>query len=375
MLFDPSKTPLIDSAGFLKSIPVEVGPEIWKRATRVISSGLCDLQVNGFAGVDYNDPTLMPEEFEKSLFSMLGTGVTTCLPTIITGSEDWQTRCFKALELGCHASKLAQAMVPGYHLEGPFLNSEEGFRGCHSAEWITPGNWDHFERLQEAAGGRIILITVAPEIKGVLDLVPKLVEQGITVAIGHCNPSRDILLQAADAGVTLSTHLGNGVAQMLPKKDNPILGQLAEDRFSASFIADGFHQQPHVLGVYLRAKQSIRTILVTDGTAGSAALPGLYSLGTTTIERQPDGLINIYGTNTLAGSSAILSDCVANVVNWYGTPFDEVIRWSSEQPRSLIGLPESLLIGNPQSFVVWKMATKKPIVEKVHLGNWNLENS
>ena len=375
MIFDPSKPPLTDSAGLLKSVPVEAGPEIWKRATRVISSGLCDLQVNGFAGVDYNDPTLMPEEFEKSLFAMLRTGVTTCLPTVITGSEDWQIQCFHALEAGRNASKLAQAMIPGYHLEGPFLNPEEGFCGCHPTKWMRPATLDHFERLQEAAGGRITLVTVAPEIKGVLDLIPKLVEKGIAVAIGHCNPDRDTLLRAADAGVTLSTHLGNGIAQMLPKKDNPILGQLAEDRFSASFIADGFHQQPHVLGVYLRAKQSIRTILVTDGTAGSAALPGLYSLGTTTIERQPDGLINIYGTNTLAGSSAILSDCVANVVNWYGIPFDEVIRWSSEQPRSLIGLPESLLIGSPQSFVVWKMATKKPIVEKVHLGNWNLENS
>ena len=375
MIFDPSKPPLTDSAGLLKSVPVEAGPEIWKRATRVISSGLCDLQVNGFAGVDYNDPTLMPEEFEKSLFAMLRTGVTTCLPTVITGSEDWQIQCFHALEAGRNASKLAQAMIPGYHLEGPFLNPEEGFCGCHPTKWMRPATLDHFERLQEAAGGRITLVTVAPEIKGVLDLIPKWVEKGIAVAIGHCNPDRDTLLRAADAGVTLSTHLGNGIAQILPKKDNPILGQLAEDRFSASFIADGFHQQPHVLGVYLRAKQSIRTILVTDGTAGSAALPGLYSLGTTTIERQLDGLINIYGTNTLAGSSAILSDCVANVVNWYGTPFDEVIRWSSEQPRSLIGLPESLHIGSPQSFVVWKMATKKPIVEKVHLGNWNLENS
>ena len=116
MIFDPSKPPLTDSAGLLKSIPVEAGPEIWKRATKVISSGLCDLQVNGFAGVDYNDPTLMPEEFEKSLFSMLSTGVTTCLPTVITGSEDWQIQCFHALEEGRNASKLAQAMIPGYHL-------------------------------------------------------------------------------------------------------------------------------------------------------------------------------------------------------------------------------------------------------------------
>ena len=374
MIFDPSKPPLTDSAGLLKSIPVEAGPEIWKRDTRVISSGLCDLQVNGFAGVDYNDPTLMPEEFEKSLFAMLSTGVTTCLPTVITGSEDWQIQCFHALEAGRNASKLAQAMVPGYHLEGPFLNPEEGFCGCHPTKWMRSATWDHFERLQEAAGGRITLITVAPEIKGVLDLIPKWVEKGIAVAIGHCNPDRDTLLRAADAGATLSTHLGNGIAQMLPKTDNPILGQLAEDRFSASFIADGFHQQPHVLGVYLRAKQSIRTILVTDGTAGSASLPGSYSVGPIGIERQPEGMVYIHGTRILAGSSATLSGCLANVINWYGTPFDEAIRWASEQPRRLIGLPESLLVGKPKSQVVWKMETQKPVVERVHLGNWNLEN-
>ena len=374
MIFDPSKPPLTDSAGLLKSIPVEAGPEIWKRDTRVISSGLCDLQVNGFAGVDYNDPTLMPEEFEKSLFAMLSTGVTTCLPTVITGSEDWQIRCFHALEAGRNASKLAQAMVPGYHLEGPFLNPEEGFCGCHPTKWMRSATWDHFERLQEAAGGRITLITVAPEIKGVLDLIPKWVEKGIAVAIGHCNPDRDTLLRAADAGATLSTHLGNGIAQMLPKTDNPILGQLAEDRFSASFIADGFHQQPHVLGVYLRAKQSIRTILVTDGTAGSASLPGSYSVGPIGIERQPEGMVYIHGTRILAGSSATLSGCLANVINWYGTPFDEAIRWASEQPRRLIGLPESLLVGKPKSQVVWKMETQKPVVERVHFGNLNLEH-
>jgi len=374
MIFDPSKPPLTDSAGLLKSIPVEAGPEIWKRDTRVISSGLCDLQVNGFAGVDYNDPTLMPEEFEKSLFAMLSTGVTTCLPTVITGSEDWQIQCFHALEAGRNASKLAQAMVPGYHLEGPFLNPEEGFCGCHPTKWMRSATWDHFERLQEAAGGRITLITVAPEIKGVLDLIPKWVEKGIAVAIGHCNPDRDTLLRAADAGATLSTHLGNGIAQMLPKTDNPILGQLAEDRFSASFIADGFHQQPHVLGVYLRAKQSIRTILVTDGTAGSASLPGSYSVGPIVIERQPEGMVYIHGTRILAGSSATLSGCLANVINWYGTPFDEAIRWASEQPRRLIGLPESLLVGKPKSQVVWKMETQKPVVERVHFGKWNLEN-
>ncbi|MEO2044127.1 MAG: hypothetical protein ABGX43_05960, partial [Nitrospinaceae bacterium] len=135
-----------------------------------------------------------------------------------------------------------------------------------------------------------------------------------------------------------------------------------------------FHQQPHVLGVYLRAKQSIRTILVTDGTAGSAALPGRYSLGQVDIERQQEDIVYIPGTKMLAGSATTLSECVANVVDWYGAPFDEVIRWASEQPRRLIGLPESLFIGRPQSQVTWEMGLQKPIVEKVNLGNWKWEN-
>ncbi len=373
MLFDSSKPFEKNAQGLLKSLPVEAGPESWKGASRVVSSGLCDLQVNGFAGVDYNAPSMTQEAFEQSLFSILRTGVTTCLPTIITGSVDWQTRCFRALEAGRNASKLAQTMVPGYHLEGPFLNPEEGFRGCHPAKWMVPAKWDYFEQLQEAAGGRIRLITVAPEIKGVLELIPMWVEQGIAVAIGHCNPSREILLKAADAGATLSTHLGNSTAQMLPTKDNPILGQLAEDRFSASFIADGFHQKPHVLGVYLRAKKSTRTILVTDSTAGSAAPPGVYSLGPISIERQPEAVVYLPGTRNLAGSAATLSDCLANVVNWFGTPFDEAIRWASEQPRRLIGLPETQLIGDPLAQVVWKTEADNPLVTRVRLGTWNLE--
>jgi N-acetylglucosamine-6-phosphate deacetylase len=85
-------------------------------------------------------------------------------------------------------------------------------------------------------------------------------------------------------------------------------------------------------------------------------------------------MVYINGTRSLAGSAATLSGCLANVVNWYGTPFDEAICWASEKPRSLIGLPESLLVGELKSQVVWKMETQKPVVERVHLGNWNLEN-
>ena len=131
-----------------------------------------------------------------------------------------------------------------------------------------------FARVQDAAGGSIRLVTVAPEIEGVLPLIEKLVRDGILVALGHTAADTATIRKAVDAGASLSTHLGNGTAGALAKNNNPIMAQLGEDRLHASFIADGYHLSPEVLNVYLRAKQTQRTILVTDAMAGAAAPPG-----------------------------------------------------------------------------------------------------
>ena len=87
----------------------------------VNTKGLADLQVNGFAGVDFNSPGLSPESLQLALEAMLATGVTTCLPTVITESETHLQKCLSALEGARNSSPLAKTMVAGYHLEGPFL--------------------------------------------------------------------------------------------------------------------------------------------------------------------------------------------------------------------------------------------------------------
>ena len=203
------------------------------------TEGMLDLQVNGFAGVDYNNPNLDAEEYEHSLQQMLSTGVTACLPTLISATEDHLASCFNALEIGRWDSGIAQSMVLGYHLEGPFLSAELGYRGCHPPEAMCAGNIDFFDRLQEVAGGMIRMVTVAPEIEGVLPLIETLSSRGIIVSLGHTSAGLDLIQQATKAGAVLSTHLGNGTAKMLSKHDNPILAQLSDDRLSAGFIADG----------------------------------------------------------------------------------------------------------------------------------------
>ena len=370
MLINPSQVALLHDKGIRNDVSIDARRiDTGESSTGTwVSTGLCDLQINGFAGVDYNDPAITEEAIEASLLAMLATGVTCCLPTVITAPKAWQRDCFKALEAGRSASTLASHMIAGYHLEGPFLNPAPGYCGCHPATAMVAASWDYFQQLQDAANGMIRLITVAPEMPGVMALIPRWVDAGVTVAIGHSAADYTELCAAVDAGATLSTHLGNGMPATVAKSDNTILAQLSIDKLCASFIADDYHLQRHVLGVYLRAKQDSRTILVTDGTAASGAAAGRYTLGKVELERGAEPVVHIPGTRSLAGSATTLDVCIRHVVQWYGTPVDIATDWASDRPRELIGLPSSAVAGDTADWVWWCRKDDAVFVERVQLG-------
>ncbi len=280
------------------------------------SAGLVDLQVNGFAGVDFNSATITAAEVDRALEAMLATGVTTCLPTVITAYPDELAARFAALDAAVAASRLGPAMCPGYHLEGPFINPAPGYRGCHPFEAMTPADPALVPRLEAGLTRPILMVTIAPEIEGALPLIARLAGEGRVVALGHTAADFAQVEAAAAAGATLSTHLGNGSAPSLPKLANPIFAQLAEDRLMASFIADGIHLPPRALKAMLRAKGIERAILVTDAVAGAAARPGRYTLGSLAIERHDDGSVRLAGSTALAGAALLLDEAVRNVVAW-----------------------------------------------------------
>jgi N-acetylglucosamine-6-phosphate deacetylase len=197
---------------------------------------------------------------------------------------------------------------------------------------------DDFERRQEAADGRIVLVTLAPEVPGALPLVGHLVERGVRVSIGHSNASPEEIRRAVQAGATLSTHLGNGCAPNLARHPNLIWEQLAADALTACFIADGHHLPAATLKSMVRAKTPARTILVTDATAGAAAAAGRYGLGETEIERDTAGRVTVPGTSTLAGSALTLDRAVALTVRDTGLPLEEVVAMASTRPATYLGL-------------------------------------
>jgi N-acetylglucosamine-6-phosphate deacetylase len=282
----------------------------------VRSGGLFDLQVNGYAGVDFNDEAIGPDALDRALHAMLRDGVTACLPTVITAPGEVLAARLQALDRAVAKSRLGPAMVPGFHLEGPFLNPGDGYAGCHPPAAMIAPDPLLLERIAAPLARPILLITLAPEQDGAEALIRRACAMGTVVALGHTAASIEHVERAAAAGATLSTHLGNGLAQTLPKFDNPLMAQLADDRLSASFIADSIHIPRHALKVLIRAKGPQRSVLVTDGTAASRAPPGRYGFAGMTIERAADGSVRLPGRLTLAGSALTLDQAVRNLVAW-----------------------------------------------------------
>jgi N-acetylglucosamine-6-phosphate deacetylase len=300
------------------------------------SNGLFDLQVNGFAGVDFNAGRLEADLLDRAFTTMLETGVTTCLPTIITASPEDLAQRFAALDRAVSENRLGRMMAPGYHLEGPFLNPADGYAGCHPPKAMIAPDADLVFRLEADLSRPILLVTIAPELPGSEAFIRKLSAAGKIVAIGHSSADADTVAMAVEAGARMSTHLGNGVPQSLHKLDNTIFAQLAEEHLDASFIADGIHLPRPALKAMLRAKGIENSILVTDAVSAAGTRPGRYSFAGMDIEHGTDGSVRLPGSRSLAGSALTLDKAVANVVRWNLARSDEAIRMACDNPRALL---------------------------------------
>jgi len=300
--------------------------------------GLVDLQVNGFAGVDFNAPGGSPGRLRAAFDAIRATGVTRCLPTLITSPLDRFGQCARALV------RLDDPAIAGLHQEGPYISPEDGPRGAHPREHTSQASIDDFERRQEAADGQIVLVTLAPEVPGALGLIEHLASRGIRVAIGHTAASSQIIREAIAAGATLSTHLGNGCAAMLPRHPNVILDQLASDELWASFIVDGHHVPASAVKVFLRAKPLHRSILVTDAVAAAGCAPGAHRLAGTEVELGVDGRVSLPGTPFLAGSAVTMPVAIGNAVRFTGLAIDDVIGMASAVPASYLGISPAGLV-------------------------------
>jgi N-acetylglucosamine-6-phosphate deacetylase len=294
--------------------------------------GFFDLQVNGFAGVDFNDPGVSGEAIAEALERQRATGVTRCLPTLITSPLEEFTACARAVTASRHPA------VAGIHMEGPYISPEDGARGAHRRAHVVSASIDDFNRRQDVCRGDIRLVTLAPEVPGAIELIEHLVDEGVRVAVGHTAASPAQIGDAVKAGATLATHLGNGCAQMLPRHPNVIWELLAADEIHASLIVDGHHLPPSTVKAMMRAKGVARTILVTDAIAAAGRAPGTFAIGEVTCELSDDGRVSLPGTPYLAGSALTMDKAVQNSVRFAGVTLEEAAAMASSNPARFISL-------------------------------------
>ena len=223
-------------------------------------------------------------------------------------------------------------------MEGPYLSPDDGPRGAHPREHVIAASIEDFLRRQDAAEGRIGLVTLAPEVPGAFRLIEHLVKSDVRVAIGHTAALPEQIREAVSAGATLSTHLGNGCARVLPRHPNFIWEQLAADQLFASFIVDGHHMSPATVKSMMRAKQPSRSILVTDATAAAGCRPGFYMIGEARVELDAVGRVSAPGAPNLAGSALAMHNSVANTVRFTGLSLSEVLPMASTLPARFLGI-------------------------------------
>jgi N-acetylglucosamine-6-phosphate deacetylase len=323
----------------------------------LVAPGLVDLQINGYGGIEFNDPELTIDQVRQVALSQDAFGVTALLATCTTDAHEVLAHALATIAAAIRELPEIAARIPGIHLEGPFISPEDGPRGAHPKQHVRPPDWDEFRRLQDAAQGLVKLLTISPEYNASPDVIRRVADSGVLVAIGHTLATSDQIKAAVDAGARMSTHLGNGAHPLIRRHPNYIWDQLAEDRLVASLIVDGHHLPPAVVKSMIRAKTESRIVLVSDITSMGGMSAGKYQTRLGDLEVLPSGkLVPAGQPGILAGASQPIHLCVANVMRFAGVDLQTAIDMASLGPARLIGLDHpGLAVGAPANLVLFEM--------------------
>jgi N-acetylglucosamine-6-phosphate deacetylase len=326
-----------------------------------VAPALFDLQINGCYGQSFNAERLTVESVAQIVAVCRQHGIGSLCPTLVTNTFAALAHGLATIRRACDTRAEVAAAVPAIHLEGPYISPEDGPRGAHPRQHVRPPDWDEFRRLQEAAGGLIRLVTLAPEQEGALRFLERLVAEGIVVALGHTAASGTQIREAISAGARLSTHLGNGTHALLPRHDNYLWEQLADDELWASIICDGHHLPPAVVRCIVRVKTPQRTILTCDASSLAGLPPGHYREWEQEFDILPQGKIVVSNSAYLGGSWAFTDQCLGNVMRFAGVSLQDAVDMAGARPRKLLGLPERRLrVDEPAELVLFDWEESGP---------------
>ena len=304
---------------------------VFDAAGRRIVPGFIDIHTHGAVGVDVNGASA--EDLEKIGKFFAKNGTTSWLASILTDTEEQTSRAIsQCIEYQASAGKGAQLL--GIHLEGPFLASE--FKGAMPEHLLKKGSEDLAASYQRLANGNIRYITVSPEVEGVLELIPRLRELGIVVAMGHSGADYDTAMAAIQAGTAACTHTFNAMAPLHQHRP-AIIGAALESDVYCEMICDGLHLHPAIVRLLWKTKGPQRLVAITDSIMAAGLPDGNYHLGVNQVVVEK-GDAKLASDGTRAGSTLTQDRALRNLLSFTGLSLEEILPVLTENPAKLIGV-------------------------------------
>ena len=297
-----------------------------------------DLQVNGFAGVDFNATGLSPEAVVHATERLNEAGTSGYMPTFVTADPEVVSANMRAILSARRKYAVCERSILGFFLEGPFISPEPGAIGTHDRAWVRAPDFALYARLQDAAEGMIRMVNVAAELPGAADFISRVRGDNVVVSLGHqMAKSPEELEPAIAAGASAYTHLGNGLPNFIHRRENPIWEALADDRMKVMFIPDGHHLTDAMLKVYLRAVPAARLIAVSDSQYPAGMPPGDYPVCGAMARLEPDGLLWNPERDCLVGATSPMAAMMDLLKRRIGATDDECRAMGHDNPLELIG--------------------------------------
>ncbi|MBL6763831.1 MAG: N-acetylglucosamine-6-phosphate deacetylase [Verrucomicrobiae bacterium] len=318
---------------------------------RWLAPGLVDVQVNGYHGVDFQCDGLDENDLLRAMAGLARDGCHRWMLTLI--SAEWpvlldRLSCLRKLR---ESSPELQRAIVGWHVEGPFLSDQPGYRGAHDPRVMSDPDPAAVDALRAVTGSDRVMLTLAPERSGSDAVIRRAVELGMTVSLGHTNASAGYLHMAEEAGASGFTHLGNGMPQAMDRHDNIVCRVLDTDCLTVGLIPDGIHVSPQLFRLIHRALPAGRIYYTSDAMAAGGAPPGRYTIGKIEVEVGADEVVRMPGATNFAGSALRPIEGVRRAARMLGVSWREVWDAFSVRPAALVALASGLEVGAPGDVV------------------------
>jgi N-acetylglucosamine-6-phosphate deacetylase len=299
--------------------------------------GFVDTHLHGGGGANFS--AAEPAETATAVAFHRGHGTTTLVASLVTAGPDDLLR-----QVGALADDVRSGMLDGIHLEGPWLSAQRC--GAHQPSLMRDPDPAEIDRVLEAGGGTIRMITIAPERDGALAAIRQIVGAGLVAAVGHTEATYDQTRAAIDTGATVGTHLFNAMRPINTREPGPVIALLEDPRVTVELITDGVHVDPALYRHVCRSAGADRVSLVTDSMAAAGMTDGRYWLGPLAVDVD-GGVARVAGTDTIAGSTATMDHQFRFALRNSGLPRDEAlmaaVRQASINPARALGFPSAEL--------------------------------